>query len=55
MKEEKRREELNGIENNSSRATHRICNLKSIEAYLNKNCNCLWFVIDTLDDFLEYC
>ena len=49
------REEIKETENNSSRATRRICNLNSIEACLNKNCSCLCFANDILEDFIEYC
>ena len=50
-----KREELKETENYSSRATRRICNMNGIEACLNKNCTCMCFANDTLEDFIEYC
>ena len=42
-------------EKDSSRGTHRICDLKNIERSFNKQCTCFCFTNHTLDAFINYC
>ena len=42
-------------ENENSRGTQRICDLKNIESSFNKQCTCFCFTDHTLDDFINYC
>ena len=41
-------------EKESSRGTHRVCDLTNIERSFNKQCSCFCFTNHTLDDFINY-